>query len=324
VATHQIPQTVDLRPSATPSASPGDLLNYPDELMIDWGNTPVGSTASIYWPQVNASVVLSYAKQLYSTHQLSASDANTIQCAVPHGFTFVPIPPGAGQNFAGLFTIDLPPGVVTGQVFTIFVRRIATRRAEAAQPIQIQAQIQARSEAPGREKTMRNWRYVVGSFAVRIPVTTSNVMLPPEEDAYAILKWRLEQMSPGDRWIPVLERYLNYIAGRIDGLGGNVGAIEPSPLGFHPLPKPIERRREEHSGKVNGLVYDRFGDFRGFCLLTEEGEEREYFSCESEIEALARFAWLDRVVISVISRAHDPHCPVSIILRRAPSPSRDW
>jgi hypothetical protein len=116
-------------------------------------------------------------------------------------------------------------------------------------------------------------------------------------------------MAPNDRWRQVLERYLDYIAGRIDCLGGNSGSIEPLPYGPVPVPKPSERPHE-HTGKVNGLVYDRFGDFRGFYLLTEDGHERHYKSGEGEIEALARFAWLDRVVISVISDAHDPHCPV--------------
>ena len=323
-AAHRIPQTFDVRPSPTLSATKGDLLDYPDELMIDWGNTPVGAVASIYWPQVKASDVLSFADNLYSTHQLSAADPYTVQCKVPHGFTFVPIPPGSGPNFAGLFTVDLPLGVSSGQVFTISVRRISTRRAaENPPPSPIKIEARAAAKAAEREKIMRNWRQVVGSFAVRIPVTTKRVMLPVEETTYSILKWRYEQMEPTNRWRPVLARYLDYIAGRIHGLGGNSGTIEPSPYGPQPLPKPIERGHE-HIGKVNGLVYDRFGDFRGFCLTTEDGHERSYESREGEIEALARFAWLDRVVISVITEAHAPHCPVSIILRKAPPRSRDW
>ena len=86
--------------------------------MIDWGNIPVGATASIYWPQVKASDVLTLAGKLYSTHQLSAADAFTIQSKVLHGFTFVPIPPGTGRNYAGQFSVDLPQGVKAGQKFT--------------------------------------------------------------------------------------------------------------------------------------------------------------------------------------------------------------
>ena len=100
-ATHRIPQTFDLRPSFALSASgSGDLLDYPDELMIDWGNTPVGALAHIYWPQVSVTDVLDLAKKIYSTHLLTAADANTVQCKTHNGFTFVPIPPGTGENFA--------------------------------------------------------------------------------------------------------------------------------------------------------------------------------------------------------------------------------
>ena len=86
----------------------------PDELMIDWGRIPVGSVASIYWPQVNAADVISLAASLYSTHTLAAADTHTIQCKVTGGVTYVPIPAGAGENFAGCFTVGLPEAVVEG------------------------------------------------------------------------------------------------------------------------------------------------------------------------------------------------------------------
>jgi hypothetical protein len=342
-ATHRVPQTFDLRPSAALAGGPGDLLDYPDELMIDWGRTPPGSVASIYWPQVDATDVLALAGKLYSTHQLTAADANTVQCTVPHGFTFVPVPPGIGQNFAGLFTVDLPPGVVSGQVFTIVVRRISTRGAGERQPPPPpppQEQIAARAEerVSRRAKSTRNWRYVVGSFAVRIPVTTAKVMLPLEENTLAIMKWRLGQMEANNRWVPVLKRYIGYISARIDGLGGNSSSIQPSPWGVSlpPATTPISRppatssdqgghgHAGEHTGKVNGVIYDRFGDFEGFLLLTETGHEVRFHSREAEIEALVRFAWQARVVITVLTAAHSPHRPQSIVLCRAVPQPRSW
>jgi hypothetical protein len=234
-STHRIPQTFDTRRSVALSAVSGDLTDYPDEIMIDWGNTPVGSAAHVYWPQVAASDVLTLAKRLYSTHQLSALDANTVHCKVPHGFTYIPIPPGTGDNYAGLFTVDLPPGIVSGQVFTVTVRRISTRRAEIIESrppagphigggaggssagtgggISISALATksvddalalVKAISVGPTKKVVNWRYVTGSFAVRIPVTVPKIMLPIEEDTLAIMKWRLTQMSPSNRWYPVL------------------------------------------------------------------------------------------------------------------------
>ncbi len=87
-------------------------------------------------------------------------------------------------------------------------------------PPQIQGQAAVAVALTERDtKTNRDWRYIVGSFAVQVPVTTAKVMLPIEENTYSIMKWRFDQMSPTNRWYPVLLRYLDYIAQRIDGLG---------------------------------------------------------------------------------------------------------
>lgn len=77
------------------------------------GNHTSGSVASTYWSHVQASDVLALASKLYSSHTLSAADVNTIQCKITGGMTYVPIPTGAGENFAGLLTVDLPTTVVT-------------------------------------------------------------------------------------------------------------------------------------------------------------------------------------------------------------------
>ncbi len=328
-ATHRVPQTFDVRPGPGPGA--GLLEQYPDELMISWGDTPVGSTASIYWPAVASADVLALADTLYSTHQLSAADANTIQCTVPEGITSVPIPSGTGPNFAGLFTVELPPSVTTGETFTITVRRVSTRQTPSSEPAP-PPEIAGAAAAVRTVRAMTSWRYIVGTFAVRIPVTTRHVMLPAEEDTLAIIKWRLSQMAPSNRWVPVLTRWIGLIEGRVSGLGGSPAKIEPSPWGASGPPKPAPGRghgpghrpgdghdhRHEATGKVDGVVYDRFGDFEGFRLLTEEGHERAYHSSEAEIEALARYSWAGRVVITVLSQEHDPVRPARIILRRAP------
>lgn len=330
-STHLVPQTFDLRPSPAPGTGP--LEDYPDELMIDWGNTPPGSQASIYWPAVAASDVLNLAHQFYSTHQLSASDAHTITCTVPRGITCVPIPTGGSENYAGLFSVQLPPGVSAGQTYNILVRRISTRAAAPPPPPpppppEIQGELtQIRQSQRGRALT--NWRYVVGSFAVQIPVTTANVMLPVEETTYSILSWRLSQWTPTDRWYPVIQRYLGYIAGRISGLGGNPITIQPSPWGPRGPPKPGHGGGTHHgghyeTGKVTGVVFNRFGDFEGFYLLTERGRERHYRSRQADLAPLVRYAWADRVVVTVESAEHEPDEPARIVLRRVPGRRELW
>jgi hypothetical protein len=332
-AAHRIPQTFDVRPGPALGSEP--IEDYPDELMISWGDTPVGSTASIYWPAVSSTDVMALADELYSTHQLSATDAHTITCTVPRGITSVPIPSGTGPNYAGLFTVDLPAGVTTGQVYTVTVRRISSRQQSAnGAPV---AQGAVTATAVAGPSLTRSWRYVVGSFAVRIPVTTGPVMKPYEENTISILRWRLSQMAPSNRWVPVLERYLGLLEQRLAGIGGDPAKIVPGPYGVTPVPNTLAPapgpgrrphpghgpgRDHDHlrqvTGKITGVVYDRFGDFEGFHLLSEHGAEHHYRSREAEIEELVRFAWEDRVLITVLSDFGEAGRPVRIVLRQAP------
>jgi hypothetical protein len=297
VDTHRIPQTFDVRPSRPVSQTRGALLDYPDELMINWGNTPEGSTASIYWPQVDTTQVVAMASRLYDTNLLTAPDSSTIQCRVTRGVTYVPIPPGSGENFAGLLTIDLPTTVVRGQVFNIIVRRVTTRQIRDQVLL---ASYDAAAEvvvAPDR-KLMRNWRYVVGTFQIRIPVSGKEVFLFSEENTLAVLKWRLQAMSPSNRWYPVLERYIGYVAARVDGLGGNSAAIEPSLQGV-PV-KGAADRTQRYTGKICEVFYDCFGDFEGFVLLSCCTRRHVFRSRERGIGTLALLACEKQLGVTVV------------------------
>ncbi|KAF9369523.1 hypothetical protein CPB97_003539, partial [Podila verticillata] len=299
-ATKIIPQAFDLRPSRTLMTSlPGTLLDLPDELMIDWGNTPTGATATVYWPQLNAKDVLALANQIYASHLLIVVDANTLQCTVTKGVTYIPIPPATGINFAGLFTVDLPTAIRSTQVFDIVLRRISTRRITVDRPPRIAAKfittmsgstrstlstsVQRQSittssiiTSPNRDgHQIRNWRQISGAFQVRIPVVTAAVMLKPEEDTLAILKWRLLEMSPVNRWYKVLQRYVSIIEERVNGLGGFTGSIPPSLSGAPPIEggcgKTGRGGEKGCIGKVIGVCYDHCGEFEGFTLCLDSG-----------------------------------------------------
>ena len=247
---HLVPQAFDTAPTPPPPANPTQFMDKPDELMIDWGNAPVGSTCMIYWPQINAADLVALADKTYENHQLSVlgGDPNTITTPVIEGFSLIPIPFGNGPNFAGLVTIQLPQGVVQGQEFLITMRRIATRfvktirapqiarTAKSSDSVQSFVQIPGTlSTSPDQRRgppiTATNWRYTAGMFAVKIPVTNGRRMLPIDRDNQAITAWRLNQMSTSDRWYPVMQRYLSYLTRRIHGLGGGKLPVVPSPIG---------------------------------------------------------------------------------------------
>jgi len=169
-------------------------------------------------PQVSANGVIALADKLYVTHSLRAEGANTIVCATG-AITYVPIPPGSGQNFAGLLTLDLPSTVRKGQQFEVVVRRVTS------------AQIRSDANATARHPPL-NWRYVVGAFQINIPVSTEARLLASEENLLAVFKWKLEQLPVTNRWVPVLHRYIDQVAGRVDGFGGNASSIPPSLSGY--------------------------------------------------------------------------------------------
>jgi hypothetical protein len=165
----------------------------------------------------------------------------------------------------------------------------------------------------------RDWRYIVGTFQIEIPVELDEVLLPAEENILAILEWRLQQIASSDRWYPVLLRYVGDVLGRVEGFGGNPVSILPSPTGV-PSPSrvhPPRGERETWIGRVSSIIYDRFGEFEGFDLETEHSERR-FRATEHTIEELVRCAWLDRILIAVHAPLRDPHRPSSITLLRAP------
>ncbi|MEI9996933.1 MAG: hypothetical protein WDM91_20230 [Rhizomicrobium sp.] len=317
--THRVPQTIDVRPSPPPqSTDRRSILSYPDEIMIDWGTTPRGSVAKIYWPELSAERVLDLAKRLYPTNTLSAADANTIQCEVVGPVTYIPIPFGAGGSFAGLMTIDLPASVREGNEFNVLVRRISTKQVRTREKRANDRLFLAASSIDTAEREPMVWRYVSGAFLAKISVERESRIVPADENLLAILKWRLGLIGSGNRWYKVLLRYISYLSGRINGMGGNASKIPPSPGGYQPPSfhpgKPAGEHR--YTGKIIGIRYDRFGDFEGFTLLSETGREHRFRGREPAVEELVRRAWIERSLIGVIVEPPDLDWPASIVLDR--------
>ncbi|MDZ7754662.1 MAG: hypothetical protein U5S82_24165 [Gammaproteobacteria bacterium] len=71
------------------------------------------------------------------------------------------------------------------------------------------------------------------------------------------------------------------------------------------LEPPGKAGSGRHSGKVSGLLFDHFGDFEGFTVETYGGAHLRFFSREAAILDIARTAWLERYVVTVMTVASD-------------------
>ena len=303
-----------------------------DELMITWGNTPAGSTASIYLPGVTAAEIIALADSLYADHQLTIQDQNTI--GTPCGpMTFIPIPRNTGL-LAGLLTVDLPSGIRRGDVYSIVVRQVTDAirflRSPYDRPPPQPNQAAARARAAKavvvpKERTpaTQMWRRVLGAFQINITISTKKELLLPEEHRLALFRWIADNVLPQNRWYPVMQRYVAQLAGRVAGFGGDPGQIPPSPTGNVPGVEPCDREedeheREENTGKVCGLDFDHFGDFQGFILETGFGHLRRFHSRERRVLEIVREALEHRIWVTVFREPRRHNEVRSIILRTPP------
>lgn len=186
----------------------------PDELMIDWGNTPHGSLATIYLPDVNVDDIIRLAFDKYRVHGLTRVDDSTIQC-LTGGVTYVPIPMKYNPFVIGLLTVDLPDTVQRSQVYTIVVKQIAG----------------GRKMISGGSPNQIKWRSILGSYQITIPVSPKAEIIDDEQRLLSNLRWIENSIPTENRWYKVFSKYVSQIAARVDGLGGVSSKISPSPSG---------------------------------------------------------------------------------------------
>ncbi len=293
----------------------------PDELLIEWGNTPKGSFASIYIPEISASQIVALAAARYVNTPIKQLDAQTIELPVG-GISYVPLPAGAAFGLTGLLSVQLPETVHKGDLYKIIVRQVTDAFARRPPVIRKAGKEIAHGSNTGSSDIIR-WRRIVGSYQITIPVRTKEVILVAETRLLSVLRWILKSVPTDNRWYPVFSRYVTLIGDRVRGVGGDPNTIEPSPDGSGVQPGlvavPEPERTLRHNGKIIGLTYDCFGDFSGF-VLDECGAEMEFYAREHQIETLAWTAWRERIAITVVTTAMHPRRPISITLCRAPEP----
>jgi hypothetical protein len=316
-SSRRMPHPFELRPSHPEAETP-------DELMVLWGETPPGSIGAFYLPQLSASEILQLADTRYASHRLSQADSHTIT-APASGVTFIPLPPLTART-AGLLTVDLAEGLKRGQVFEIVVHQLSETAAiltPPPPPPEIETRIAARvAAAQGVDHF--TWRQLQGAFQFTITIETKEQLLYPEIRLLAWLRWLALSMPKAHRWYPVFQRYLEQIAGRVLGFGGDPNQVPPSATGDVHLPFPAPGRPSPEAwlaftGKVKGLIFDRFGDFEGFLLDTEDGE-RHFLGRELDVERVVERAWRERLRLTVWAERHASHQPTRMVVLEPPVP----
>ena len=301
----------------------------PDVLMVTWRGTPAQSTAEIYLPAVSSKAIITLADAIYGRHRITATDANTIQFPASD-MTLIPIPAGSGR-YAGLLSIGVRPSMPEGKTFTVSVRQLnqvsaTTRTPPPPPPVPKIAGIKKvagdKTAAENSNKTTFSWRQVQGAFQYTVTVKAANTLLSEQERLLAWLKWRIGVTPATNGWLPVLKRYLKYTENLVWTLGKDPNTIPPSEVGKvtgegsgseFPI---VIHQEHECTGKVAAIHYDRFGDFRGFVILTEFGHERAFLATEHAIEERVREAWVERTVVRVFFDKHDPERPDRLVLLR--------
>jgi hypothetical protein len=318
LASRRAPQTFEVRP--TPAGRPVGLPH--DELMIDWGDVPAGSTGNLYLPGVAAADIIAIADQTDPGHRLTVVDSGTV--ALPAaGISYVPIPPGQDENLAGLLTVDLPAGIRKGESYGITVKQVTVVPVFNRDFRDVGENVVPASEVGGAAFGT-GWRRVLGTFTMTIDVGTKHTLLPGEQRLLSILRWIELAIPVESRWYLVFRRYVEQIAHRVRYMGGDPAAIGATPdgdwqqVGYGTHGKggagdADGERRIRFDGKVASLIYDRFGDFAGFVLDTEDGERR-FESIEAPMERVVLRAFAHRIRITIVVERDDVERPETIYL----------
>lgn len=199
----------------------------------------------------------------------------------------------------------------------------------------------APDEVRRAQSESRRWRETIGAFQLGVPVSTKDDMLLHHLRLLSVTTLRVSHLSRTSRWYATLSKYLELLADKVRALGGDPYSVPPTPDGMIPqLPKgeggqtgqgptsesphaptsdgAFEPKDESWlwestgldsdsskqtlwSGKVSGILYDHFGDFEGFTLERYTGSHVRYFSRETAIHELAKAAWRERCVVTVVT-----------------------
>ena len=227
-----------------------------------------------------------------------------------------PSPPAPTEISPAYCFSELPSGLTLGHRYNVVVRQISN----IAQP------------DFDRLSLLRPGRKVIGGFQMAVNIESATQLLSPVERSLAFYRWILTTLSKENRWYPVIKRYVAEIAQRVEGLGGDAKAIVASSIGALPGDRhrigtwpdhgggPHGSDHHEWCGKIENLIFDRFGDFEGFALENERGSRVAFHSRERDLSEIVKWAWQSRLRVTVIARRDEPLVPDRVVLH---APSRN-
>jgi hypothetical protein len=71
-------------------------------------------------------------------------------------------------------------------------------------------------------------RAILGAFQVSIPVRSKATLVEPEKRRLSVLRHIARSIPADDRWRPVFDRYVDQVADRVRGFGGDPDRIAPA------------------------------------------------------------------------------------------------
>jgi hypothetical protein len=189
------------QPAGAAAAAIVDTRHHgPDELIIRWNNVPRTAEATFYMPEIQVDEILKLSALRQHPAVLHKVNAHTLRCQISD-VTFIPLPSHKG-TIAGLMSLTLPRGVRTGQVYKFSVEQYSGF-------------------------TLKT----LGAFQMTIPVRPDVEILPDEIRKLSVMRYIQQRIPASSRWYQIFKMYLDQIADRVRGFGGDPDSVKPSPDG---------------------------------------------------------------------------------------------
>lgn len=288
-ASRTVLHTFEIKPSDLPALPDGEIPEQVaaaklartryglDELLFRWHNLPADARVTVFFSDVDTGSVLRLGAFRASSVACQPVDKRTLLFP-SGGATWMPIPGGRETNIPALLSVELPDSVVAGDEYKITVHQVAGRTAR-----------------------------IIGSCEFRIEVSKAEIILPKETRDYSVMKHIASRVPAGNRWYPIMQRYVHQLGLRVDALGGDSATVHGNPDGSgRPFDPGMEDERPDgpgvpkdgFRGLVRQVLYDCDGRFVGF-VLRDCGRSHRFRACSPDIEELVLRACHDRLRLTV-------------------------